>query len=73
VENVSALAPSAALTGPVARGDVETVRAHLAALAEMPGVLEVYRALSRGAVPLAKSAGTDPGRLEQLRQILDEH
>ena len=40
-ENASALAPGAALTGPVARGDVETVRAHLAALSDAPDVLEV--------------------------------
>lgn len=32
VENVTALGPVAALTGPVARGDVETVRGHLEVL-----------------------------------------
>ena len=69
-ENASALAPSAALTGPVARGDVETVRAHLAALADAPEVLEVYRALSREAIPLAERAGADPERLEELRGVL---
>ena len=72
-ENASAVAPSAALTGPVARGDVETVRAHLGALADAPEVLEVYRLLSRGAIPLAESGGADPLRLEQLRRALDRH
>jgi predicted short-subunit dehydrogenase-like oxidoreductase (DUF2520 family) len=71
-ENASALAPSAALTGPVARGDVETVRAHLAALAHTPEALEVYRVLSREAIPLAESGGTDPLQLEELRRILDQ-
>jgi predicted short-subunit dehydrogenase-like oxidoreductase (DUF2520 family) len=70
-ENVSAVVPSAALTGPVARGDVETVRAHLAALAEMPEVLEVYRVLSRGAIPLAESAGVDRKQLEELGRLLE--
>jgi predicted short-subunit dehydrogenase-like oxidoreductase (DUF2520 family) len=69
-ENVRALAPSAALTGPVARGDVETVRAHLEALADAPEVLEVYRTLSREALPLAESAGADRGRMEELRRLL---
>jgi predicted short-subunit dehydrogenase-like oxidoreductase (DUF2520 family) len=73
VENARALAPSAALTGPVARGDVATVRAHLAALAEMPDVLEVYRVLSREAIPLAEKAGADRSRLDELRRILNEH
>jgi predicted short-subunit dehydrogenase-like oxidoreductase (DUF2520 family) len=70
VENARALAPAVALTGPVARGDVETVRAHLAALAEMPDVLEVYRVLSREAIPLAESAGAERGSLEELKRVL---
>jgi predicted short-subunit dehydrogenase-like oxidoreductase (DUF2520 family) len=56
----------------VARGDVETVRAHLAALAHTPEALELYRVLSREAIPLAESGGTDPLQLEELRRILDQ-
>jgi predicted short-subunit dehydrogenase-like oxidoreductase (DUF2520 family) len=49
LDNVAALGPVAALTGPVARGDMETVRAHLAALdpAERPAYLELARAAGR--------------------------
>lgn len=45
VENVAALGPAAALTGPVARGDVETVQGHLDALApdERGAYLELAR------------------------------
>ena len=43
--------PGAALTGPVARGDVDTIRKHLAALAGADAAL--YRALSRAALALA--------------------
>jgi predicted short-subunit dehydrogenase-like oxidoreductase (DUF2520 family) len=71
-ENVRAAEPSAALTGPVARGDVETVRAHLEALADAPDVLELYRAMSREALPLAASAGADRERLEELARVLGE-
>jgi predicted short-subunit dehydrogenase-like oxidoreductase (DUF2520 family) len=35
-----------ALTGPVARGDVATVERHLAALADEPDLLELYRRLA---------------------------
>jgi predicted short-subunit dehydrogenase-like oxidoreductase (DUF2520 family) len=69
-ENARATEPSAALTGPVARGDVETVRAHLAALSDAPDVLEVYRVLSREAIPLAERAGADRERLEELKGVL---
>ncbi len=47
VENVATLGPRAALTGPVARGDVETVRRHLEALE--PSERGAYRALARRA------------------------
>jgi predicted short-subunit dehydrogenase-like oxidoreductase (DUF2520 family) len=71
-ENASALGPAAALTGPVARGDVDTVRAHLAVLADMPEILELYRVLSRGAVGVAAEGGADRARLEELRRVLGE-
>ncbi len=71
-QNASAVAPAQALTGPVVRGDVETVRAHLAALGETPEILELYRALSREALMIAAEAGADATRVEELRKVLDE-
>lgn len=44
VESVAAMGPAAALTGPVARGDVDMVRRHLAALPEVER--PAYRALA---------------------------
>ena len=38
---------AAALTGPVARGDLHTVRRHLDALADEPSLASLYRALGR--------------------------
>lgn len=70
-ENLREHEPADALTGPVARADVETVRAHLAALADSPALFEIYRALSREAIPLAAAAGADRARLEELRRALD--
>lgn len=56
VANSYALGPAESLTGPIARGDVGTVRAHLAAIAESaPDVLESFRAL---AAETARVAGT---------------
>jgi predicted short-subunit dehydrogenase-like oxidoreductase (DUF2520 family) len=51
VENVEALGPAAALTGPVARGDRETVARHLDALPE--DERDAYRALALEAERLA--------------------
>jgi predicted short-subunit dehydrogenase-like oxidoreductase (DUF2520 family) len=71
-ENLAVMEPATALTGPVARADVETVRAHLAALAGVPAILELYRGLSREAIGLAAEEGADPARLEELRGMLGE-
>ena len=55
LDNVAATGPSAALTGPVARGDVDTVRRHLQALPAPERA--AYVALARRAAVLA---GRDP-------------
>lgn len=50
--------PESALTGPVARGDEETVQAHLDALAdEMPHLVPLYVALSTEMVRVAVRSG----------------
>lgn len=51
VDNVADLGAAAALTGPVARGDVETVRGHLGALSDADR--DAYLALARRAYDLS--------------------
>ncbi|MBW3536144.1 MAG: pantoate--beta-alanine ligase [Actinobacteria bacterium] len=53
IENVAELGPAAALTGPVRRGDWDTVAAHLSALPEPER--PAYEAMSASAVLLAGS------------------
>lgn len=56
--NARALGIRAALTGPMTRGDVGTLSAHLATLAaEAPGALELYAALARREIALATARG----------------
>lgn len=52
VANAFEIGPRAALTGPVARGDLGTVEKHLAAMD--PGERDAYRALAREAARLAE-------------------
>lgn len=53
VANLGALGTSGALTGPIARGDAETVARHLRALGQAaPALLPVYRALGNVALSL---------------------
>jgi predicted short-subunit dehydrogenase-like oxidoreductase (DUF2520 family) len=66
-ENVRSLPLDQALTGPVSRGDADTVARHLATLQDDPEALAIYVSLSWAAVALAATAGTD---LDRLREIL---
>lgn len=61
-----------ALTGPIVRGDVGTVAAHLAALrADLPALLEPYRHLARAVLAVA-APGLDAPVAASLRDLLDE-
>ncbi len=69
-DNVRAKPSALALTGPIVRGDVETVKRHVAALAATPELLALYRALSIAAARLARTAGTDPAKLAEIEAAL---
>jgi predicted short-subunit dehydrogenase-like oxidoreductase (DUF2520 family) len=55
---------AAALTGPIVRGDVATVRAHLAVLP--PALQDMYRALGRVALTHARLPEPAAGDLRTL-------
>lgn len=58
-----------ALTGPIARGDINTVKAHLAVLP--PKIAEVYKALGKETICLARANGTiDARQAEALASAL---
>jgi predicted short-subunit dehydrogenase-like oxidoreductase (DUF2520 family) len=64
--------PARALTGPVARGDSGTVRAHLRLLdRESPRLARTYRALSLEALTLA-APRLDDEQVRTLKELLDE-
>jgi predicted short-subunit dehydrogenase-like oxidoreductase (DUF2520 family) len=48
--NYEALGAAVSFSGPIVRGDVETVKKHLRVLRDVPGALEVYAALARVAL-----------------------
>ena len=60
------------LTGPIARGDLGTIRKHLTALeSRAPGVLAAYRELGRQTVPIALAKGRIDGqRAEEILGLL---
>lgn len=71
LDNLESMGSQGALTGPVARGDLETVRLHLRVLESREGIL--YRALGREALALARGelAPETIGALERLFQPVE--
>jgi predicted short-subunit dehydrogenase-like oxidoreductase (DUF2520 family) len=66
--NLGRQEPAQALTGPVARGDVDTIARHVAALTEDDAAL--YQALGRAALDLARKQGMDDGSAAQVAAAL---
>jgi len=73
-QNTLAFGPRAALTGPIARGDLGTIQKHLSALKLLPEVKDaaaLYRAMARATLPLAHARGTlTLERLTALENLL---
>ena len=74
VENLSRQTPARALTGSFARADVETVRRHLRALAELEDsdAPAVYKILGGHSLELAERAGADPALAERIRRLMSK-
>ena len=74
LSSVEAIGIPDCLTGPVARGDVDTVRSHLEALAlRAPNVLPAYRDLAVQTIPIAEAKGSLlPSQAERLRELIAE-
>jgi predicted short-subunit dehydrogenase-like oxidoreductase (DUF2520 family) len=72
LENILEFGTTNALTGPIARGDVDTIRGHLAALEDLPvDRLELYKALGRHTLAIARRRGALADEtLAELRDIL---
>ena len=78
IANIRKSGPTAALTGPIRRGDSDTVTRHLVALARLdaragrgsPRKTDLYRMLGEVALEIAKEAGLKPAAAEQTRRAL---
>lgn len=71
VENLRGGSGAGALTGPIVRGDADTIARHLDALRAHPDTLDAYRALSRAALRWVRKGGTTgDGRLEEIERLL---
>jgi predicted short-subunit dehydrogenase-like oxidoreductase (DUF2520 family) len=68
LDNVEQLGLPAALTGPIARGDIDTVRLHMARLSS--GDRALYSGLGLELLRLARGAGLDERRADEIESLL---
>jgi len=74
IDNASELGVEASLTGPVERGDAETVDKHLEALdRSAPELVRLYRAASLHLVAMARRKGLAPASARRLRAMLNRN
>lgn len=66
VSNIRRRGPVGAMTGPIRRGDAETVARHMA-LMDRP---DLYRMLALVALEIAQQAGLEPAAVERTRRAL---
>ena len=74
VENILALDTTEALTGPIARGDVSVIEAHIQALEQWnPEVAALYRRLGLATIDLSQKQGNAATEaLDRIREYLGE-
>ncbi len=72
LHNIATVGIPQCLTGPIARGDIETIKRHLEALGKVaPALLTTYRELGLQTIPVSLAKGRiDKAKAEELRSIL---
>jgi len=64
----------AGVTGPVVRGDIDTIRSHLEALFQtLPELAPLYGALTAASLPLAAKRGVGPGQITAMQELVDHY
>ncbi len=72
IHNIDTVGIPQCLTGPIARGDIETIKKHLDALQKVaPALVSTYRELGRQTIPVALAKGKiNQHQAEELQDIL---
>ncbi len=70
LQNVKNFGLEKALTGPVVRGDLGTLRIHLEVLERHPAVARIYRGLALGILERRAGIALPPAKLRALRRLL---
>ena len=74
MENVGRSGLVGAVTGPVPRGDTETIHSHLESLFQrVPDLVPLYSSLVRASLPLGARRGVGPDGLLAIEELIDHY
>ena len=74
LENLVRTGAEASVTGPVVRGDIQTLRSHLDTLSErLPEVVPLYGTLTNASLGMAAQRGVGPEQITALRELVDQY
>jgi len=73
LDNIEQIGIPDCLTGPISRGDVQTIENHISVIREsMPQTLDVYRLLGLKTIPIAAAKGSiDAAKAIELKSLLE--
>jgi predicted short-subunit dehydrogenase-like oxidoreductase (DUF2520 family) len=73
LQNVKEFDTTKALTGPIKRGDVTTLKKHLEVLRAYPEQREIYLHLAKAALEIAgREGGLSPQKLKEIQALLED-
>ncbi|SMO37557.1 Rossmann-like and DUF2520 domain-containing protein [Gracilimonas mengyeensis] len=70
LDNINELGTEKALTGPVVRGDVETIKEHLDLLKSSPEVRDLYKMLGAEALNISRRANGETPEYDKIEEML---
>ena len=72
LDNIEQNSVSGSLTGPVSRGDLETLISHLKCLETHPSLLRIYKDLAAQALEIArKEKYLSPNKIRKIKALLE--
>ncbi|HKI44445.1 MAG TPA: DUF2520 domain-containing protein, partial [Balneolales bacterium] len=71
LDQILAKGPDRALTGPLRRGDLQTLRNHMESLYELKDLHDLYTSLGRYTVTLVKEMTSRPENIDQISMLFE--
>ena len=74
LDNLAKSGADASVTGPVVRGDIDTLRSHLESLHErLPEVVPLYGTMTKASLGMAARRGVGADRITALKELVDQY